>query len=352
MIICSNCGATNNEAKGHICRKCGALLPVSTRPPRVKIQTKKKPVKKVIPQKKKPQVQTKKKPVKKVIPPEKKPQVKSKNQSKSLELQEIPKVKALPRIKEEEEEENIIETESNEFEDYTEDEEEIERETLTEITPGPFKGSIIAQKNVYGSFTAREKGKQKSSIPKTSTKTTKPDEDAPSNDSLIRQKQLEQEMSKVLKILSDKITVEQLPSREKKGEVKKEKESIPPPASMNEILRNLLKLDINIEASAIIKSEGTILASAISSRISDTLFGVIGQNLSMIGKDILEGLNAGKLLNISIRGSEGVLDLAPISKDQDMLLILFSNPRIKSGIIYFAAGIVKKQVKQYLGLND
>jgi len=44
------------------------------------------------------------------------------------------------------------------------------------------------------------------------------------------------------------------------------------------------------------------------------------------------------------------LDLAPIT--QDMLLILFSNPRIKSGIIYFAANIVKKQVKQYLGLTD
>ncbi|MHA1624633.1 MAG: roadblock/LC7 domain-containing protein [Promethearchaeota archaeon] len=330
MIICSNCGATNNEAKGHICRKCGALLPVSTKPPRVRIQTKKKPEKKV--------KQT-----------SSKPQVKSKKQSKSLELQEIPKVNTLPKIKVEEEEKNIIETESNEgFDDFTEDEGEIERDILTEITPGPFKGSIIAQKNVYGSFTVREKGKVKSSSQKTSTK----DEVAPSNDSLIRQKQLEQDMSKVLKILSDKITVEKLPSREKKGEVKKEKESIPPPASMNEILRNLLKLDINIEASAIIKSEGTILASAISSRISDTLFGVIGQNLSMIGKDIIEGLNAGKLLNISIRGSEGVLDLAPISQDQDMLLILFSNPRIKSGIIYFAAGIVKKQVKQYLGLND
>ncbi|MBY9018526.1 MAG: hypothetical protein KGD66_06820 [Candidatus Lokiarchaeota archaeon] len=339
MIICSNCGATNNEAKGHICRKCGALLPVSTRPPRVKIQTEKKPVKKV--------KQTSSQ------PHEKKPQVKSKKQSKSLELQEIPKVKALPSIKveEEKEEENIIEAEPNEdFDDFIEEEDK--REILTEITPGPFKGSIIAQKNVYGSFTVREKGKEKSATQKTSTKTTKPDEVAPSNDSLIRQKQLEQEMSKVLKILSDKITVEQLPSREKKGDVKKEKELIPPPASMNEILRNLLKLDINIEASAIIKSGGTILASAISSRISDTLFGVIGQNLSMIGKDIIEGLNAGKLLNISVRGSEGVLDLAPISQDQDMLLILFSNPRIKSGIIYFAAGIVKKQVKQYLGLND
>jgi len=338
LIICSNCGATNNEAKGHICRKCGALLPVITKPPRVKIETKKQPVKKVKQTASKPQG---------------KPQEKSINQPKSLELQEIPKVKALPSI-EDKVEENTNETESEEFfddfNDFNEEdeEEEVERGTLKEITPGPFKGSIIAQKNVYGSFVG---GKIKSTIEKPSIETTKSDEVVQSNDSLIRQKQLEQDMSKVLKFLSEKITVKGLPSgkEEKKRDDKKEKESIPP-ASMNEILRNLLKIDLNIEASAIIKSEGTILASAISSRISDTLFGVIGQNLSMIGKDIIGGLNAGKLLNISVRGSEGVLDLAPIS--QDMLLILFSNPRIKSGIIYFAASIVKKQVKQYLGLND
>jgi len=333
LIICSNCGATNNEAKGHICRKCGALLPVTTKPPRVRIETKKQPVKKVRQTPSKPQI---------------KPQEKSIKQPKSFELQEIPKVKVLPS-NEPKVEDNSSETESEEyFDDFSkeEEEEEIERVTLKEITPGPFKGSIIAQKNVYG-------GNIKSKIekPDHSMKSAKLDENTLSKDSFIRQKQLEQDMSKVLKFLSEKISVKGLPrdKPEEKREVKKEKESIPP-ASMNEILRNLLKIDLNIEASAIIKSEGTILASAISSRISDTLFGVIGQNLYMIGKDIIEGLNAGKLQNISVRGSGGVLDLAPIS--QDMLLILFSNPRIKSGIIYFAASIVKKQVKQYLGLND
>ena len=30
MIICSNCGTTNNESAGNVCRKCGALLPRST----------------------------------------------------------------------------------------------------------------------------------------------------------------------------------------------------------------------------------------------------------------------------------------------------------------------------------
>ena len=41
MIICSNCGATNNEAAGHICRKCGALLPISNKPHRIRVQTEK-----------------------------------------------------------------------------------------------------------------------------------------------------------------------------------------------------------------------------------------------------------------------------------------------------------------------
>ena len=120
---------------------------------------------------------------------------------------------------------------------------------------------------------------------------------------------------------------------------------------MNQILEDLLKLDVNIEASAIIKSDGMILASAISSRISDSLFATIGQNLTMIGTDIINGLSAGKLKSISLRGSKGVLDLAPISETNDMLLLIFSNPKVNSGIIVLAAKNVKKQVKEYLGIS-
>ena len=105
----------------------------------------------------------------------------------------------------------------------------------------------------------------------------------------------------------------------------------------------------------IIKTDGTILASAISSRISESLFTTIGMNLSMIGTDIIEGLDAGVLKSISVRGTEGVLELAPIDREnpnvKDMLLILFSHPKDKSGIIVFAVNIVKKQIKEYLGLS-
>ncbi len=333
MIICSNCGATNNEVSGHICRKCGALLPTSRRAPRIRMDPKKKEIKETKPQKRIPDK-------KKVSKPH------------HLDLQDIPKPEKLNEI-----EDDLIETQTP-FE-YEDDEEFVENEledeedidALEEITPQPYKGSIIADKGVFGPpqqvrgrVATKQRSAQKSNVSPTEKESV-----------LLKQKQLEEDMSNVLSFLSKKIVVKPLESIKKKKQAIQEKpEEKIPPSSMNEILKDLLKLDLHIEASAIIKGDGTILASAISSRISETLFATIGQNLSMIGDDIIKGLSAGTLLNISIKGTDGVLDLAPIisknSFGDDMILIILSHPRVKSGIIYFAVSIVKKQVKQYLGL--
>ena len=355
VIICSNCGTTNNEAAGNVCRKCGALLPRSRRPPRMRIAPKKKEI--VESQGEKTKTKTKAKTKKKPQPAksQKKPSIKKEpTKPTSLDLYEIPKVKALNNDQVEvfedstdDEEEEIIE------DDFDENLDSVEEDTdfLQEIAPQPFRGSIIADKGVYG----QPKPKRKVSRSK-SKKVTQDGVVSESTESyLLKQKQLEEDMTKVLSFLSKKITVKPLKSI-KKGVTAstKPKDSIPP-SSMNEILKDLLKLDLHIEASAIIKKDGTILASALSSRISDSLFATIAANLSMIGTDIIEGLSAGTLLNISIRGTDGVLDLAPISfkklPGDDMLLIIFSHPKIKSGIIHFAVSIVKKRVKQYLGLS-
>ncbi|MFX1355869.1 MAG: roadblock/LC7 domain-containing protein [Promethearchaeota archaeon] len=323
MIICSNCGATNNEAETHICRKCGALLPISSKPPRIRLTTPKKSTGKSKP--------------KKVILQE------EETISNKLNLQEIPKgvIQTDNELKSEPLNDANFKLDQkdidNEYDEYKE-----EKEILQEIAPKPFRGSIISSKSV-----------NQSSI-KQSKKAELTTKDSSVEISLLKQKQLEEDMSKVLKFLSNKITVKKLPSEEKK-EIKKKTEPTISPASLSEILKELLKLDLHIEASAIIKNDGTILASAISSRISDSLFATIGQNLLMIGKDIIEGLTAGKLMNISVRGTNGVLDLAPIDIEstlgKDMLLIILSNPRVKSGIINFAANIVRKQVKEYLGIS-
>ena len=323
MIICSNCGTTNNESAGNICRTCGALLPRSNRAPRMKIATKTKKILKS----QEENTKTKQRPT-----PAKaqKKQSNKKTPTKSLDLHEIPKVG--------------VEEEINE--DYDTQEEDF----LKEIAPKPFRGSIIADKNVYGKPVQPKKGTRPKSKKHSQNSETIKDTES----HLLRQKQLEEDMTEVLSFLSKKITVKPLESIKKSINVSaKPKDSIPP-SSMNEILKDLLKLDLHIEASAIIKKDGTILASALSSRISDSLFATIAANLSMIGNDIIKGLSAGTLQNISIRGSEGVLDLAPISfknlPGDDMILMIFSHPKLKAGIIHFAVSIVKKRVKQYLGL--
>jgi predicted regulator of Ras-like GTPase activity (Roadblock/LC7/MglB family) len=291
---------------------------------------------------------------KKEVKPQKRiPDKKKVSKPNHLDLQDIPKPEKLNEIVD-----DFIETQAPfEYEDddgFAESELEDKEEdidALEEITPQPYKGSIISDKGVFGP--PRQVRSRIATKPRSAQKSTVSPSEKESV--LLKQKQLEEDMSNVLSFLSKKITVKPLESIKKPKQAIQEKpEEHIPPSSMNEILKDLLKLDLHIEASAIIKGDGTILASAISSRISENLFATIGQNLSMIGEDIIKGLSAGTLLNISIRGTDGVLDLAPIGSKKsfgdDMILIILSHPRVKSGIIYFAVSVVKKQVKQYLGL--
>lgn len=354
MIICQNCGTTNNEDINRVCRTCGALLPV----PSKRHKAKEEETIKVKKKEKKPQKTTKKsKEIEKV-------------KKETLELQEIPKepeveLVEIPTPSEEVLENNtIVENESYLVEEKS--------KGLQEITPQPFKGSILdSHKKTISppSMDSRPKDaisdaflELKNSVLDKEDKPSKPispipvaSQDGDSAAAVLKQKRLEKDMTEVLGFLSKKISVKKLETPKVKQPDKKLLEEKIPPASMNEILKQLLKLDLNIEASAIIKTDGTILASAISSRISESLFTTIGMNLSMIGTDIIEGLDAGMLKSISVRGSEGVLDLAPIDRKnsnvKDMLLILFSNPKVRSGIIAFAVNIVKKQLKEYLGLS-
>ncbi len=241
-----------------------------------------------------------------------------------------------------------------------------EPEILQEIPPKPFASSLITSHKPLAKLLPRSNNvvldafeELKQSVLEEEAEEYKPKltpipKDAKESESaLLKQKKLEKDMTEVLSFLSKKISVKKLDVP--KPVAKKEPEKKIPPTSMNEILKELVNLDSNIEASAILKTDGKILASAISTRISDSLFATIAMNLSMIGTDIIEGLSAGTLKSISIQGSNGVLILAPIDKKnpslKDMILILFSDPKIKSGIISFAVHIVKKQVKEYLGLE-
>ena len=362
MIICSNCGAINSDETSRFCRKCGALLPVTSKPSRIRIP-------KIDSKDQADEVPTT--PIKdnddlNNINKEKKVEThqlfgevgffttksKSSQEHNDLQLQEIPKPKTKqeltnvslnpPKIIATEEVKNLDEIPFERSEELT-----IEnKEFLKEIAPKPFDGSIMASKRAYNPPIAQTS--QTISTPSQS-------KNVKTEGSVLKQKHLEEDMLDVLAVLSKKLKIPQKEVLKKSTSIVKEAEEKIAPSSMNEILGQILNLDQFIEASALIKGDGTILASALSNRISDSLFLTIGQNLSMIGSDIIEGLSAGKLNSISIRGTEGILDLAPIDKKyqelSDMILMIFSHPRVKPGIIAFAVSIVKKQIKEYLGIK-
>ena len=359
-----------------VCRTCGALLPLFSKSQRSRtLQTA---------QKEKNKTKKKVKPVKERV----REYVKTKeSEAEKLELHEIPSesgTKSQPEdlveIPKEEPKKDSVTYQEIPLPktDYSvsigEDaliSEKIKTEVLEEITPQPFKGAVIKPPQPLNSLVSKSNpiitdafSELKNSFQREDKKDLQPKKSTSSvpvkvtdEDTIaLKQKRLERDMSNVLGFLSKKMSVKKIVLPEVKPTIKKEPEKEIPPKSMNEILKRLLTLDLHIEASAIIRIDGTILASAISSRISDSLFATIGMNLSMIGTDIIDGLNAGNLVSISVRGTDGVLDLAPIDRDnpsaKDMILILFSHPKVKSGIISFAVSIIKKQIKTYLGIQN
>ena len=383
MRICSNCGATNNVEGSPICRKCGALLPVGTRKKRIRIPTGKEEVEekkqpKVIPSKQQPTQEKSKKEKKKQekvqFSASEEKKKKKKEKKEKLDLQTIPTEKELQAIPTEEKKPGpkksaetlpmpkielpaIKPLPSTATAQSKKSVPNKKGDFMQEITPQPYQGSILSSKE-----SPKPAVNALQSIPTSIDDSRGEVQQPPSakteeiHASLEKQKQLEEDMVEVLGFLSQKLELSTTEEKKPKPKEKKELKEKIPPSSMGDILKELLSLDLHIEAAAIIKRDGKIVASALSTRMSDSLFATIGQNLSMIGTDIIMGLSAGDLKSISVRGTNGILDLAPIDQEsdlvKDMILIIFSHPKVKSGIIAFAVNIIRKQIIDYLAGNN
>lgn len=389
MRICSNCGTTNVD-DGRICRKCGALLPVSSRPPRIRMAGGTPEIDESDPtiiSSEPTSSGVTSSGVELSAAPTSKPITSSgggslfsthagaqKKAYEKAQKQEATREQNL-RIIPLDPNEAVIKTPAS-MPQSTPIVQPLplrdRGDVLKEITPQPYSGSIITNKGVYGPPRTESKpelskipaANNLSAIPGTTAPAGLPGSaihastESPKTDDAHyeKRKRLEEDMSDVVSVLSKKLKLPEKPKPQESTIPTKTPEVKLPPNSMNEILKQLSTIDMRIEASALIKTDGTILASAISSRISDSLFATIGQNLSMIGNDIVESLESGVLQSISIRGSEGVLDLAPIDRKhpsiKDMILLVFSHPKVKSGVINIAAQLVKVQIKEYLGIKD
>jgi predicted regulator of Ras-like GTPase activity (Roadblock/LC7/MglB family) len=121
------------------------------------------------------------------------------------------------------------------------------------------------------------------------------------------------------------------------------------PQTLSDILLDLSHVDPNIEASSLVRQDGTILAAASSRRLNDNLLATIAGTLSIISSDIMQATEAGKHKFTAIHGTQGILFIAPLL--QDIFLIVFTSPLSRPGVINVATHRVKAQLKKYLGMN-
>jgi predicted regulator of Ras-like GTPase activity (Roadblock/LC7/MglB family) len=157
----------------------------------------------------------------------------------------------------------------------------------------------------------------------------------------LQSQQIEQEMSNIMSVFRETSS-----SKYQRTEEIREQnidESIP--NSLDDILINLSQLDLNIEASALVKTSGEIIASAISERIDEFLISTITNTLGTISQDVISSLESGDLKFISLFATKGILFLSPIMKN--VFLVLYTTSEAKIGLINLARMVVKKKIEMY-----
>ncbi|MEX2680220.1 MAG: hypothetical protein Q6373_001350 [Candidatus Sigynarchaeota archaeon] len=162
---------------------------------------------------------------------------------------------------------------------------------------------------------------------------------------------LEKTMKRELESFKGKMELlPKTPTIPKKEEPAAAKSELPfkEPENLGDVLRDLIKIDPVIKASALVKRDGTILASAISSALSDSLVAIIATTVTTVGSDIMFATESGELKYITFGGTNGIIHIVPTLGD--IFLIILTGPNSKQGIISVVAKQVEKGVKTYLNL--
>lgn len=164
------------------------------------------------------------------------------------------------------------------------------------------------------------------------------------------QDSLEKTMKRELGIFKDQMNVLPKKPAKKKAAAAQPLQELPfkEPDNLNDVLRELIKVDPVIKASALVKRDGTLIASAISSAFSDSLISIIATTVTNIAKDIIFATESGELKFITFGGTSGIVHVVPILAD--IFLVILTGANSKQGIIAVISRNVEKGVKNYLNL--
>ncbi len=114
-----------------------------------------------------------------------------------------------------------------------------------------------------------------------------------------------------------------------------------------EFLRGLNKLDRSLEASAVVRRDGSLLASAHSSRVKPEMMATISSTLFGIAADSIRAISGGPMRIVTITAQQVVLMLRPINEETILLLVTGANSNI--GLISMRSEVVAQNIAKFLG---
>ncbi len=113
-----------------------------------------------------------------------------------------------------------------------------------------------------------------------------------------------------------------------------------------QFLGGLNKLDKNLEASAVVRRDGSLLASAHSSRVKPEMMATITSALFGIAQDSIRAISGGKMRIITINAEQVILMLRPIN--EETILLLVTGPNSNIGLITMKSELVAQNIAAFL----
>lgn len=117
-------------------------------------------------------------------------------------------------------------------------------------------------------------------------------------------------------------------------------------AQLIEFLRGLNRLDRFLEASAVVKKDGSLLASAHSTRAKPEMMTTITSTLFSISEDSIRAISGGKIRSVTVMAETCVLMLCPIN--EDTILLLVTSPKSNLGLLSMQSEVVSQNIAKLL----
>jgi len=122
--------------------------------------------------------------------------------------------------------------------------------------------------------------------------------------------------------------------------------NIPLRDKLKNILNELESIDPEIEASAVIRSDGLLMASSFRTDLDKNLVAAMNAAILNIGNRVTSELKRGNLQELIIRADRGLIVL--VNSGKDTILSTISKPDSNLGLILFEMKKAANKIKDFL----